>query len=123
MNAETEKRVRAHGANLQRIFPATRDLDPLTLCRRVRRIERDAEDLFTRACCEEVHDLEEQCDRLESRLDALLRFSEAGVPVFLNRDPRGYALKIQDEWINEHARHFYQDWGGYGIIAPDLSGD
>ncbi len=56
------------------------------------------------------------------------------VPVFLNRDPRGYALKIDDAWMAEHGNatdhpsksptavcRLHRDWGGYGIIAPDLS--
>lgn len=54
------------------------------------------------------------------------------VPVFLNRDPRGYALKIDDQWIRDRATRIstngetyplHTDWGGYGIIAPDLSED
>lgn len=43
------------------------------------------------------------------------------VPVFVNRDPRGYALKISDEWMQQHNATLHRDWGGYGIIAPDLS--
>ncbi len=43
------------------------------------------------------------------------------VPVFINRDPRGYALKIDDHYMREHDAALHQDWGGYGIIAPDLS--
>jgi hypothetical protein len=37
--------------------------------------------------------------------------------VWLNQDPRGYALKID---LKEGER-LHTDWGGYGIIAPDLS--
>lgn len=44
------------------------------------------------------------------------------VPVFLNGDPRGYALKIEDEWLRDRPEvRIHKDWGGYGIIAPDLS--
>lgn len=44
------------------------------------------------------------------------------VPVILNRDPRGYALKIDDEWMRAHRDVvLHRDWGGYGIIAPDLT--
>lgn len=50
-----------------------------------------------------------------------IRNRPALVPVFLNRDPRGYSLKIESEWTKEHAPELYQDWGGYGIIAPDLT--
>ena len=48
------------------------------------------------------------------------------VPVFINLDPRGYALKIDDEWMREHKQplgHLHQDWGGYGILAPEIGKD
>ena len=43
------------------------------------------------------------------------------VPVFVNRDPRGYALKIDDAWMGAQKAVLHRDWGGYGILAPDLS--
>lgn len=43
------------------------------------------------------------------------------VPVFVNLDPRGYSLKIRDEWVREHDAKIHRDMGGYGIIAPDLT--
>lgn len=41
--------------------------------------------------------------------------------IFWNRDPRGYSLKIDDDFIRDNARDFYKDWGGYGIIAPTFT--
>ena len=38
--------------------------------------------------------------------------------VFLNGDPRGYALKLCDQFSKD--KIIYKDWGGYGIIAPDF---
>jgi hypothetical protein len=49
-----------------------------------------------------------------------IRTQPATVPVFLNRDPRGYALKIDDEWMRSQAHPLHRDWGGYGIIAPEI---
>jgi hypothetical protein len=37
------------------------------------------------------------------------------IGLFINGDPRGYALKVQ----SENAGDLPQDWGGYGLIAPD----
>lgn len=37
------------------------------------------------------------------------------VGLFVNGDPRGYALKVQPE----HAGDLRKDWGGYGLLAPD----
>lgn len=45
------------------------------------------------------------------------------VPIFVNRDPRGYALKIDDAWMREHRPGLHQDWGGYGIIAPEIGAE
>ena len=42
--------------------------------------------------------------------------------VFINGDPRGYALKIDDKYQDRlHKVGIHRDWGGYGIIAPDFS--
>lgn len=41
--------------------------------------------------------------------------------VFVNGDPRGYTLKIDDKYKDKmHKAGVYRDWGGYGIIAPDF---
>ena len=42
------------------------------------------------------------------------------VAIFLNLDPRGYALKIDDQ--DARALDIYKDWGGYGIICPEFDG-
>lgn len=55
--------------------------------------------------------------RIESHGIALLHV----FPNAMERDPRGYALKIRDEWMAKHETALHRDWGGYGIIAPDLS--
>jgi len=42
---------------------------------------------------------------------------------FLNGDPRGHALKYKDEEVHELRTHDfnpYQDWGGYGLLAPEF---
>lgn len=43
------------------------------------------------------------------------------VPIFCNPDPRGYALKIKNAWMAETGATLHQDWGLYGIIAPNFS--
>lgn len=43
------------------------------------------------------------------------------VPVFVNSDPRGYALKIENDWMRAHGGNLHRDMGGYGILAPDFS--
>ena len=127
MTTEQETAIRTHGVNLQRIFPATRDLDPLALCRRVRLIEVKAHRLAERQCNEDMP--EKVSDRLdaeiERRIEDVLSHKAAQVPVFVNGDPRGYALKIDDAWMrqNRDKKPLHLDWGGYGIIAPEIGKD
>jgi hypothetical protein len=44
---------------------------------------------------------------------------------FVNTDPRGYALKIQDKHVRGEGKYsairIHQDFGGDGILAPDFS--
>lgn len=91
-----------HGRNLIRLFNLPDGTDPLLLCKKLRRLEKQAHQL---------------------KVDGLLNFHKQGIPVFINRDPRGYALKIQEDWVYSHGANIYRDWGGYGIIAPEYNGD
>lgn len=50
-----------------------------------------------------------------------IRARKATPPIFVNCDPRGYALKIPNEYVRGHELDIHKDWGGYGIIAPDLT--
>lgn len=56
-------------------------------------------------------------------LDRLTKFREQGIPVFVNYDWRGYALKIDDNWVREHHADIHTDMGGYGILAPEFTGE
>jgi hypothetical protein len=135
MNAKTEAAVIKHGENLLLVFPGAAERDPVKLCRKLRKLEREGAALALRLCNGPEIGYEE-ADRREAdildRVNVLL--GNAGlVPVFLNRDPRGYALKIRDGWMraasangnpvagNLGAFRLHRDWGGYGIIAPDLT--
>ena len=126
MNATTEAAVRKHGERLQAIFPQTRTLDPVALCKKLRRLEREGAALGLRLC-NGPQMKEGEDDAVEARIiaraDALLGYRAAGVPVFLNRDPRGYALKIDEKYMRDGEVLLHRDWGGYGIIAPDLTED
>ena len=125
MNAKTEAAVIEHGENLLRIFPYATERDPVKLCKRLRKLEKQGEALALRLC-NGPEFAEGKDDEIEAaimaELDGLLYYKAAHIPVFLNRDPRGYALKIKDSWMRErHELRLHRDWGGYGIIAPDLT--
>jgi len=152
MKTATLNAVRKHGENLLAIFPNATERDPVKLCKKLRRLESEAH-AFAMRCCngpdwpsEEAQD--EDAEAIMAKVGQLLQFQRPGVPVRINRDARGYALKISNEWLSEatesafravgqfkrrcagrtaaHNYHMalaglHRDWGGYGIIAPDLT--
>lgn len=131
MNAKTQVAVEAHGAALVKFFgmeaiwranckdPAT--INTVLLCKRLRRLERMAQAWALAVCNGELEPTEAESDTkhewVENRLADLLGESSRG-KTFFNTDPRGYALKIKSEFAQDFP---HRDWGGYGIIAPDLT--
>lgn len=123
-----------HGQDLLAIFPNAAERDPVKLCRKLRKLEREGAALGLRLCNGPEY-AEGEADRIQDgilgRVNALLGNEGGAVPVFVNLDPRGYALKIDSTWLQAARRDgktvghsgccLHQDWGGYGIVAPDLS--
>ena len=129
MKPTIEKRVRDHGELLKTVFGLPADTDPVNLCRKMRRLEAQGQALGLRLCNgPEFKEGEDDriAEEILAKVDRWLGYKANDIPVFLNRDPRGYAIKIDDAWMREHqycdsVRRFHKDFGGYGIIAPDLS--
>jgi hypothetical protein len=126
--------ITKHGEQLNAIFHT--GLDPVVLCKKLRRIEGSAHKLAEDACNGYdqrgvVIDFESLAytkretqlkDRLAQTLgDTWMTLDRLGV--FINLDPRGYALKIDDESMRAHNLELYRDWGGYGILAPEFDKD
>lgn len=134
------ERIEKHGKQLQAIFNV--EGDPVKLYKQLRRIET-ALNRYATYWCNGTNNLagldyaikrglstsgyeygEEEFDRdskpLIKRLDKILNYTAQGIPVEINTDPRGYALKIDDKYMRAHNIALYRDWGGYGIIAPDF---
>jgi len=111
-----------HGENLNNIFNT--GIEPVILCKKLRRLELKAHRLATDYCNGDIYG--ETFDKIEAKIMRKLQVILFGkrfpnVPIFLNQDARGYALKIDDIWLREKRHDIYKDWGGYGIIAPDFS--
>jgi hypothetical protein len=113
------ERIEAHGRKLNAIFPHA-TLKGGALARRVHSIEvaahRDAERYANGEI--DTAEYEQRCDAALEKLDKVLHFRRSGVPVFVNSDPRGCALKIEDSAARDLV--IPRDWGGYGLLAPDL---
>jgi hypothetical protein len=113
--------IKQHGKQLNAIFDT--GIENIKLCKSLFRLENRLHSLEEQSCNGTIND--EYCEKEEKnildRVDAILNFRKLGIPVFINRDPRGYTLKIDDKYMKENNVKLYQDWGGYGIIAPDFS--
>jgi len=126
MTTAQREAVVKHGRNLLEIFPEATERDPVELCRKLRRLEARGNAFALRLCNGPVY-TEEREDKtalaILDKVNAILRFRETGPDVFLNRDPRGYALKIRESAMRGKSLALHSDWGGYGIIAPHIGKD
>lgn len=116
MNATQKSEIITHGEHLLAIFPSATERDPLALCRKLRRIERRAHKAAEAACNHQAGADAWPRERARAReaANALL----GTYRVWVNGDPRGYALKVD----LRDGEALCSDWGGNGIIAPDLTG-
>ena len=132
---ERNEAIIKHGEKLNTIFNT--GLEPMALCKKLRRIEKKASFATTCLCNTNTLNLlefnrytgydakqatEAEHDKFFDGIRASLRKvlgEKADTLVFINFDPRGYALKIKSE--KAEGLDIYKDWGGFGIIAPDLS--
>lgn len=133
--AKMYENIEQHGANLNAIFNT--GIDNIALCKKLRRLEAKAHHATTCLCNTNTLDLlefnrftgydveqttEEQQDAFFDKIKASvikILGKEAENIFFINYDPRGYALKLKTEYCKD--KKIYQDWGGYGILAPDFN--
>ncbi len=120
---EMYQRIEEHGQNLNDIFNTLQC--NVELCKKLRQYERKATKLTTQACNGDIptdYNYETRLKCILNNVNQLLcNVQRKHVPIFINTDPRGYALKIEDEYVRENNLKIDKDLGGYGIIAPDLS--
>lgn len=134
MNEKTLKAIQRHGQSLLLAFPNAIEKDPVVLCKKLRRIETFIASPILDNCNYGLPDdvMDRFCNQALTRLCKLLGIVCTDVNdrgIFVNLDPRGAALKIGSEWTkdwNNAMRQagkltIHQDWGQYGILAPDLN--
>ena len=120
--------IENHGEKLNQIFNT--GLDNIELCKKLRRLENKAHRLAEHEA-NTGDDMSSDLSNLSARLYKLL-FPDANSikhhkdlynAIFINGDPRGYALKIDDDYMRQGKVNLHRDWGGYGILAPDFNND
>lgn len=102
------------------------------------KIEREAHNAATAQCNGEAYGgqpfrNEDHWDAFKSGITAqveraISRKRAVSLPgFFVNGDPCGYALKIDNESPEGNALigavRLHTDWGGYGILSPDIDGN
>ena len=127
VNAYYRTRILEHGWKLKRAFYLPEEVDALALCKKLRKLDiqetQHSEDLCNGVIDPTDAELAARVKQTLNAVDKLLCFRVLGIPVFINGDPRGYALKIDDKWMREHPEcDLPRDMGGYGLIAPNLAG-
>lgn len=118
--------IQKHGQNLLAIFPNAIEQDGVKLSKKLFSLESKAHRLTT-LLCDSIPDkaiatANASLDKIELRVKQILGVPADAPYIFINHDPRGYALKIKDSWLRENNLVLYRDWGGYGILAPDFNG-
>lgn len=120
-----KERLSRHYEALDRLYLAMngrRHTRPTTLSCTLLRLEQEASRYTTAYCNGEID--EQTVDKELERIEAYVAHAFGGKlhGFFINRDPRGYALKISDEVMrNEYAEvGLERDWGGYGLLAPRI---
>lgn len=95
--------------------------------RTLKTIENQANRIATNYCNGYIEgdEVDEALERIENRVKKLFG-GTLPQGFFINRDPRGHALKINSGNEAGQVHHpeyipqgLHTDWGGYGILAPE----
>jgi hypothetical protein len=111
---EMYSRIKKHGDTLKNIFNL--NIDSVKLCKKLFRLERKAQEL--QLDYYEGMEIDKEVNQLLIKVAEILNTNINNI--FFNGDPRGYALKFKEEFVKDK-NIIHRDWGGYGIVAPDLS--
>jgi len=127
--------IEKHGNQLNAIFNTK--FDAITLCKKLHRLEKKAHHATTCLCNTNTlhlmelnrstgYDVEQATEEQQdvffttiTKAVCEILGDKAKDAVFINFDPRGYALKMKSEFCKGFP--IYTDWGGFGIVAPDFT--
>lgn len=131
------QQIEQYGNNLNQIFNTS--INPVKLCKTLRRLELKANHAATCLLNTNTlhlielnrftgYDVKQATEAEQNKFfDKIIKSvtktlgDKAKDIIFINFDARGYSLKIKSEYIKQNNISITQDWGGYGIIAPDFT--
>ena len=110
-------RITKHGQDLKRLFNLDHTTDPVKLCKKLLRLETKAHRLATNFCNGDIDQIEfdTQGDKILTKVETILNNKKV---LLLNGDARGYALKIDDDFIRVNNLSIFRDWGGQSRASP-----
>lgn len=98
---------------------ATNGIPGLKLWRKLRRIENRAHGFATAYCNGRIDSDDWELFQQEFTQSVKEAFGQLPPGFFINSDPRGHALKLDNEKV-EIPEGMEKDWGGYGILAAEV---
>lgn len=119
------EKIAAHGENLRTIFSLPSNVDMIPICKKLFSLENKANRLMVDYCnaltdCDTVDYATEKIYNAALKILSLSHGSPLARAIIINRDPRGYTLKINDDFMRTNSIVLHSDFGGYGILAPDF---
>ena len=114
------QQIEKHGKDLIAVFNLPSTTDPIGLCKKLRRLEVEASRKMIDYCNGAIDgdEIDAYQDKLVPRILKVIGKDNLDM-LKINRDPRGYTLKLTTKAI--HGASIHKDWGGYGILAPDFN--
>ncbi len=113
-----DEKLQRHIAQLRAIFPAFKAQPYAALRKLERKAKRLAEDQCNKPL--PIGFIDKQEASILAQLDEILGYKAAGISVFWNDDPRGYALKIAETDVRTKNLTIFRDLGGDGILCPEF---
>lgn len=101
----------------------TPGVDGESIYLQLRKIEKKLTKLHEKACNVPVAEITIDKAHDVATLEIKRIFNSVPEGLYINTDPRGYALKIDDVVFKcaYLGISLQTDWGGYGLLAPDLN--
>jgi len=112
-------RIERHGQRLNIIFHT--QYEPIALCEKLRLLEGKQDKANLDYCNGDMTATQHELITERTRNAVYNLLGDKGPELYINSDPRGYALKIDDAVVRAQALDIPTDWGGYGLLAPDLT--